>query len=221
MFEILQKGGWTMLPLGLCSFIALSVIIERLVWGPNRRRVLPENFLSEVQDLLSRRRFDELLGVCRGRDFAVARLITTAIQHMHKSRSELRQSLESAGRREAITLQRYLGILGTIAVISPLLGLLGTVFGMIQTFTVIQAQGVGNAAALAGGISEALITTATGLTIAIPCLVFHRFFTHRNRQLVIEMEGFALNVAEQLAGLSESDQISGPLSTAGQTAAEY
>lgn len=195
-----------MIPLGLCSFAALTVIIERLVWGPNRRRVLPAAFLAEIDDLLSRRRFEELLGVCRVRNSALARLITTAIQHMHKPRNELRQTLESAGRREAIRLQRFLGILGTIAVISPLLGLLGTVFGMIQTFTVIQSEGIGNAAALAGGISEALITTATGLTIAIPCLVFYRFFIHQSRRLIIEMEGFALTVAEQLSGLNHTEQ---------------
>ena len=206
MLEILQKGGWTMLPLALCSLVAMSVIVERLIWGPNRRRVLPQAFLAEIEDLLSRRRFEELLGVCRVRNSALARLITTAIQHRHKPRAELHQTLETAGRREAIQLQRFLGILGTIAVISPLLGLLGTVFGMIQTFTVIQSQGIGNAAALAGGISEALITTATGLTIAIPCLVFYRFFLHQSRRLIVEMEAFALRVSEQLVELAEPKQ---------------
>lgn len=216
MWQILEKGGWTMVPLALCSLAALAVVIERLLWGPSRSRVMPAAFLREIEELLSRRRFDELLGVCRSRTSPIARILTTAIQHRSKPRAELRQTLESAGRQEAMLLQRRLGVLGTIAVISPLLGLLGTVFGMIETFTVIQSDGIGNAAALAGGISEALITTATGLTIAIPCLVFYRFFIHQSRRLIIEMEGFAMSAAEQLSQLNlDQPAAAGPPENAG------
>jgi len=203
LWQVLVDGGWIMVPLAICSFAAAAVVIERLLWGPTQRRVMPDQFKNEITELLDKKRFEELLGVCRVRNSPLARLITTALQYMHKPRAVLRDHLEAAGRREAIMLQRYLGLLGTIAVITPLLGLLGTVFGMIETFGVIQSQGVGDAGALAGGISEALFTTAAGLTIAIPSLVFYRYFLHQTKRWIIEMESFALEVVEELSALNE------------------
>ena len=114
--------------------------------------------------------------------------------------------MEISGRKEAASLQRFTGILGTIAAVSPLLGLLGTVFGMISTFHTIAADGLGNAPLLAGGISEALITTATGLTIAIPSLVFFRYFRHQTAELVREMEEYSLEVAEKLNSITNPPQ---------------
>ncbi|MCB0359977.1 MAG: MotA/TolQ/ExbB proton channel family protein [Bdellovibrionales bacterium] len=198
VFEILLQGGWVMLPLVGCSLIALAIVVERLIWGPSVERVLPQRFRQNALELARRGRTDELLGLCRGQDSAPARLLQIALQSLNRSEASLRQSIEAAGRAEALHLQRFVGVLGTIASVAPLLGLLGTVFGMIETFRVIQLQGVGNAANLAGGISAALITTATGLTIAIPTLVFYRFFLHRARRSIAALEQFCIDIIELL-----------------------
>jgi len=198
LFQVLFKGGWVMLPLLLCSIIALGVILERIFWGPKKNNVLPERFIKEVKDLLSKGRYEQALGLCRAEGSSLSRIICAALKNVGRSREQILEATQSAGRREALVLQKNLGILGTIAAISPLLGLLGTVFGMINTFNVIQSQGVGNAQALAGGISEALITTAAGLTIAIPTLVFHRYFLHQSRQLVSDMEEITLHILDDI-----------------------
>ena len=198
MLELLSKGGWVMLPLIICSLAALTIIIERLIWGPTVERVLPARFRQDALELASSGRVEELAGLCRATNSAPARLLLAALSHADRSETSLRQAVEAAGKDEALKLQRFIGTLGTIAAISPLLGLLGTVFGMIETFRLIEADGVGNAAHLAGGISEALITTAAGMTIAIPTLVFHRFFLHRVRTSVAALERFSVDVVEQL-----------------------
>jgi biopolymer transport protein ExbB len=207
LFEILNKGGWVMYPLLACSLLAVAIILERFIWGPNRSRVIPDALLREVYSLIEGKRLQELVGVCRANTSPIARIILTALQYRKRPRSELLDLLEVAGRNEALRLQRPLGALGTIAAVSPLLGLLGTVLGMIKTFQVIELEGVGNAAALAGGISEALITTAAGLTIAIPTLVFHRFFAQKTKRLIIEMETISIQVLDRLAtSNSEEDK---------------
>jgi biopolymer transport protein ExbB len=199
LFEILYKGGWVMVPLVLCSLISLAVVIERLIWGPNRRRILPQKLVQEVIKLIDGDRLDELLGLCRASNTPLARIILVALQNISRPRLEVMEAVEIAGRNEAMNLQRYIGALGTIASISPLLGLLGTVFGMIKTFSVVQVQNMGNPQALAGGIAEALITTAAGLTIGIPSLVFYRYFLGKTRKLVVEMETLAVQVVSKLS----------------------
>lgn len=201
LFELVSSGGWVMIPLLLCSLIAITIIIERLFWGLRRSNVIPPLFVSQVRQLISTQKIDQLIGVCRAGNFPAARIIAVAVEHSDYPRQEILELIQSAGRQEAQKLQRLVSTLGTIAAISPLLGLLGTVLGMIKTFRVIQLQGLGNSEALAGGISEALLTTASGLTIAIPCLVFHRFFIHITRRLVADMETLSL---ETLQGLSRS-----------------
>ena len=198
LWTVIQKGGWTMIPLGLCSIIALAIVAHRIIWGPTRRRVFDAGLQNTITDLLNKSRFDELLGVCRSHSSPLARLTETALEKAHRPRPELLDALEITGKKEAIKLTRFLGTLGIIAAVSPLLGLLGTVSGMIETFSVINSEGVGDASALAGGISEALITTATGLTIAIPALVFYRYFSNRSKDLIVELESFAVKVAENL-----------------------
>jgi biopolymer transport protein ExbB len=199
LFGVLYKGGWVMVPLVLCSFISLAVVIERLIWGPNRRKILPQKLVQEVIKLIDGDRLDELLGLCRASNTPLARIILVALQNISRPRSEVMEAVEIAGRNEAMNLQRYIGALGTIASISPLLGLLGTVFGMIKTFAVVQSQNMGNPQALAGGIAEALITTAAGLTIGIPSLVFYRYFLGKTRKLVVEMESLAVQVVSKLS----------------------
>lgn len=199
LFEILYKGGWVMVPLVLCSIVSVAVVIERLIWGPNRGRILPKALVQEVVSLIDGNKLDELLGLCRASNTPLARIILVALQNINRPRTEVMEAVEIAGRHEALNLQRYIGALGTIASISPLLGLLGTVFGMIKTFSVVQVQNMGNPQALAGGIAEALITTAAGLTIGIPSLVFYRYFLAKTRKLVVEMESLAVQVVSRLS----------------------
>ncbi len=199
LLGILISGGWTMLPLALCSVAAVAIIIERLFWGLRREKVLPPELYNQISELLKLKRYDELLGICRVSSSSLARIAGAAIRNLGKPREIILTATEAAGRREALTLQKYLGALGTIATVAPLLGLLGTVSGMIKTFDVIQTTGVGQAQALAGGISEALISTAAGLTVAVPALFFYRYFVVKTKTLVSEMEGIALEVLDEVS----------------------
>lgn len=194
ILHLLGKGGWVMYPLLICSVIALTLVIERFIWGPRRSRVFPRQFQADLEAMLQEGRFEELLGMCRVSNNPAARLVLVALRNARLPRPQVVEALELAGKREASLLLRYVGVIGTIASISPLLGLLGTVSGMISTFSVMEVEGIGNAAALAGGISEALLTTATGLSIAIPCLIFSRYFHQRSNQLILEMEELSLRV---------------------------
>lgn len=195
---LFEKGGVVMYPLALASVCALAIIIERLLWGPSRQRAIPPRLLEDIRSLLAANRYEELVGRCRGEQSVLAKIMLVALSHSTRPRDEMVEAVEVAGRREAFQLQRYVGLLGTIAAVSPLLGLLGTVFGMIRTFSVIEAQGLGNAPALAGGIAEALITTAAGLTIAIPSLVFHRLFLSHTRRLILETEAISVELVSLL-----------------------
>ncbi len=209
LVDVLIRGGWVMVPLVLCSLVSLAIIIERLLWGPRRERVIPPEFVGEVRRLILAGRLEEAHGLCRATNLSVARVIDAAIRNVGKPRGQIVEAVELVGRREVVRLRRFLGILGTIVPISPLLGLLGTVSGMIHIFSVIQFEGVGNAAALAGGISEALITTVTGLGIAIITLVFYRFFLHQSQKALMDMEEVALNIVDELSQFEQSsNQIS-------------
>lgn len=187
-----------MIPLLGFSVVSLAVVIDRLLWGPNPRRVMPAALQDDAARLIQAGRLDELIGRCRGDKSPLARILLAALTHLDRPRQEIVESMEIVGKREAMSMQRRLGALGSIAAASPLMGLLGTVFGMIATFAAISQHGTGNPALLAGGISEALVSTATGLTVAIPSLLFHRFFLNRSRQLVVEMETTTLDLLEQI-----------------------
>ena len=198
LLKIINDGGWTMIPLAICSLIALTVVLERFFWGPRLSRTMPEDLQKEVSNLIEEGKFDEVLGLCRANTSPLARIIVSALRHAKKSRQELVEAVELTGREEAQRLQKGLPILSTIAAISPLLGLLGTVFGMIQTFAVISQHGVGNANLLSAGISAALISTATGLTIALPVVVFYRYFIYQTQKITLAMEGYALALLEKV-----------------------
>lgn len=202
-FQMLIKGGWVMLPLAACSLLAVAVIIERIVWGPKRARVIPERLEKEAYHLLSTGRYDELLGLCRADDSPLARILLAGLRNSARSRAEIIDAMQTVGKKEAFELQKRVGILGSIAAVGPLLGLLGTVFGMITTFRVISQHGTGNPALMAGGIAEALITTASGLTVAIPALLFYRYFLHQSRQLIVEMETIALSLVDEMKSEDE------------------
>lgn len=198
-FPIIAKGGPVMYPIILGSIIALAIIAERF-WVLTLRgsRIVPRALLAEVQDRLGRGEINEAITACKRDDSSLARILLAGLHYRGAGREVIRESLEDVGRREASELERYLALLGTITAVEPLLGLLGTVTGMIKMFGVIAAEGPGNPASLAGGIGEALITTAGGLTVAIPCYLFYRWFTSRAQKFVQEMEDHALVLLDQI-----------------------
>ncbi len=204
MYELVIAGGWLMLPIILCSVVAMAIIIERL-WSLRRQFVVPENLVAQVWQL---HRDGEITAghVSSIRDGSpLGRILSAGIINRQHSREIMKESIEEMGRQVVHELERYLNTLGTIASITPLLGLLGTVIGMIKVFSAITLVGVGDPGVLAGGISEALITTATGLSVAIPSLMFHRYFTGRVDRLVIAMEEEALKMVEVMQGERETE----------------
>jgi biopolymer transport protein ExbB len=193
MLEFIIKGGPVMVPLLLCSVISLSIIVERFL-SLRRTRILRYDVLQRIEELLRDRKIPEASTLCKRYPSSMTRVLLAAILNHDKSRQEIKEIIEDAGRQEVPVLERYLTILGTIASISVLLGLLGTVSGMIRTFNAIAALGYGHPEALAAGISEALVATATGLAIAIPTLVMYNYFTSKADSLVIEMEKNSLRM---------------------------
>ncbi|WP_440995422.1 MotA/TolQ/ExbB proton channel family protein [Arhodomonas sp. SL1] len=197
MWELIRAGGWLMLPIIGCSVLALAIVVERLR-ALRRYRVLPRHLVAEVWSRLKADTLDQ--EAIRGlrQHSPLGRVLAAGLVNRHLSREAMMEAIEDTGRHEAHNLERYLNTLGTIAAVSPLLGLLGTVIGMIDVFGTISAEGVGNAPALAGGISQALITTASGLVVAIPALMAYRYLRGRVDELIVEMEQQALRLVEAL-----------------------
>lgn len=197
MWLIIQKGGYLMYPIALCSVMALGIFLERL-WTYLRVQKGLRSLAHQVEPLVAKDRHDEAVSICHQSDSPLAKVFLAALRVAGRSREQIKAIVEETGRREAAPLQRFLGLLGTIATISPLLGLLGTVLGMIRAFNVIATQGMGTPATLGGGISEALITTAAGMTVAIPVILAHRYLSARLDQLSIEMEEYSLRLVDLL-----------------------
>ena len=197
MFEFLAKGGVLMIPLGVCSILALAIIIERAL-NLRPSRILPADLLQQARQLLAENQVGEAVILCRRQPSSIGRILLAAISNYDKEKEELKGIVEDAGRQEVPVLDRYLGVLGTIAAISPLLGITGTIFGMIRVFATISEKGVAHPSQLAGGIYEALITTAAGLVIAIPTLIFYNYFTTKSNRLILELEKQAFRVVEIL-----------------------
>ena len=197
MFDLIKAGGWLMVPILACSLAAATLIVERLL-ALRRARVLPEQLVA-----ILRRWVD--LGAVHLTDMDVlplgsplGRIVAAGLANRYRSRDILRERVEDVGRHVVHELERFLNALGTIAAISPLLGLLGTVTGMIKVFEVVAAQGNSNFSLLSIGIAEALVTTAAGLTVAIPSLLFYRYFQRRIDELVVDMEQETLELIDLL-----------------------
>ena len=195
MFEMVQAGGWLMVPIIMCSVISVAICVERF-WTLRPSQVAPRNLLAQVwswirNNQMDNRRLKEV------RDASpLGQILVAGLSNSRRGRDIMKESIEETAGHVIHEMERYLNTLGTIAVITPLLGLLGTVIGMIKVFSALQLEGTGNAAVLAGGISQALITTAAGLTVAIPSLFFYRFFVRRVDELVIEMEQEAIKLVD-------------------------
>ena len=197
MWEIVTAGGWLMLPIIACSIVAVAIVLERFV-TLREERVVPKGLVADVWRMASNRQLteDKVREVQQGSP--LGRVIAAGLLNRSQERDSMKSSIEEVGGHVAHELERYLNALGTIAAVTPLLGLLGTVVGMISVFTNITTVGVGNPAQLAGGISQALITTAGGLCVAIPSLMFHRYFRAKVDGLVVNMEKESLKLVDVL-----------------------
>jgi biopolymer transport protein ExbB len=186
-----------MVPILLCSVIAAAICVERF-WTLRTAQIAPRNLLAQVWDWIKNNDMDsrKLRELRLGSP--LGQILAAGITNHRRGREQMKEAIEEVANQVVHEMERYLNTLGTVAAIAPLLGLLGTVIGMIKVFTSIKLEGTGNAAVLAGGISEALITTAAGLTVAIPSLFFYRFFQRRVDELVISMEQEALKLVEVL-----------------------
>jgi biopolymer transport protein ExbB len=206
MLEIVQAGGWLMLPIIGCSIIAAAIILERL-WSLQPKRVLPVNLAMQVREWVSNDQLDPEHLQRLHQSSPLGQMLATGLWNRHSPREIIKESIEDVGRHAVHELERYLNALGTIAAISPLMGLLGTVIGMIKVFAAITASGVGNPGVLAGGISEALITTAAGLCVAIPALIAYRYLRARVDALVVQMEKETIKFLETVVAYQNATEV--------------
>jgi biopolymer transport protein ExbB len=195
MWEIVRAGGPLMWPIILCSVIALAIVVERL-WTLQTRRVIPPDRLQRVRQLVETDQVTDKVIEALERDSPLGRVLAAGLANRHRPAEVMMQRLEDAGRHVVHELERFLNALATIASIAPLLGLLGTVTGIIKAFNAINAGGMGDARMLSGGISEALLTTAAGLLVAIPALIAYRYLRGRVDRIVIDMEKSAIELVD-------------------------
>ena len=197
MFHTLAAGGWVIPFIMACSVIALAICIERH-FALNKQRVAPPHLLASVWQQLRVDGLDAQRLKSLRQGSPLGAILAAGLANRHQGREIMRESIREAAAHVIHRLERYLNALGTVAAISPLLGLLGTVTGMISVFTEITTHGTGNAPTLAGGISEALVTTAAGLAVAIPSLVMHRHYSARIESIVVDLEREAIKLVDAL-----------------------
>ena len=206
MQEIYQflfvKGGPVMYPIILGSVLALGLFLER-IWALRRERVIPQDFRDRVRALVRADKLSEAEVLCQENRSSLAVIIGTALKEADRSRSEIKEAVTDVGRREVTHLEKFVDFLGTLAAVEPLMGLLGTVTGLIGAFKRVEAMaakgGGVNPGDLAGGIWEALITTAAGLCVAIPTYLAYRYLLGRVSTLVVEMEEDSMEVVDLIA----------------------
>jgi biopolymer transport protein ExbB len=188
LFEIIYKGGFMMIPIAICSVLAVAAFIERY-WALRKININSRTFMLQVKNLVYRKKVEEAIILCKETPGPVAAITLAAMLKREKPREEMKEAIESAGKTAVYKLEKNLGVLGNVAAIAPMFGFLGTVTGMITAFMQIQVRG-GNvdASVLAGGIWEALITTAAGLIVGIPALMAHNFIVSKVEHHVFEMQ---------------------------------
>ena len=186
-----------MYPILLCSITALAIFIERL-WNLRQAQVIPRDLVSNVEDLVRREKIHEAAMLCQNNRSSLAQIFLVGIKNFGRTREVIKEHLEEVGRQEVASLERFVEGLGTIAGISTLLGLLGTISGMIKIFSEISNQAVVNPGSLAGGISEALVTTYAGLSVAIPTIVMYKYLQSKSNALILEMERRSIRLVDLL-----------------------
>jgi len=197
LVDLFRQGGWIMWPLLACSLAALAIIIDRMV-NLRGTRFMPPVVTTRIETLVESRAIARAMDVCREAPGVFPNIILAALDAYHFGRAATREAIEAAGRKEIPRVSRYLAALSTIASVAPLLGLLGTVLGMIQVFKVVADQGLGQASSLSGGIAVALITTAFGLMVAIPSLVMYNVFSKRAEGIILDIESRILAISNRL-----------------------
>jgi len=221
LFPLVEKGGWVMLPIIGLSILAVAIFLERVwVLMVRSNRIISRPLVNNVSSLLERGEREEAVVPCRKNNSMIARVIFTGLSMPEASRADIREAMEEEGRRESRELDRYLGILAAIAGVSPLLGLLGTVLGMIDVFQGISQEHIGQYEHLAGGIYKALYTTAAGLSVAIPTYLIYRGFAGLADKKVREMEDTAVDVLRHLNRYGETRNQNGDKDKAGSGYAE-
>jgi biopolymer transport protein ExbB len=197
VLELVKAGGWPMIPLLLLSAVALAIIVERF-WTLRRKAVLPPGLGAEVRAWAARGKLDPAHIDSLRRTSPLGSLLAAALDVRNRPRDQVRERIEDIGRHLVHRMERFLNTLGTIAAAGPLLGLLGTVIGMIQMFLGILDHGVGDVNQLAGGIGKALVCTAAGMVVAVPALMFHRYFRGRIAEYIVAMEHEAIQLLDTL-----------------------
>jgi biopolymer transport protein ExbB len=204
MWEIVKAGGPFMVPIILCSIIAAGILFERL-WTLQRKRVLPQELIKRVTELTDRNQVTPKVIEALEKNSPLGRVLAAALANRDRGREIMMERVEDTGRHVIHELERFLNSLGTIASIAPLLGLLGTVTGIIRAFNAVMLGGMGDPRLLAGGISEALITTAGGLAVAIPSYIAYRYLRGKVEGIVIDMEKIAVKFADSLGATPQAE----------------
>ena len=208
MWEIVKAGGPFMVPIIICSIAAVGILLERL-WTLQRKRVLPEELIKRVNDMVDRNQVTPKVIEALEKNSPLGRVLAAALSNRDRGRQIMMERVEDTGRHVVHELERFLNSLGTIASISPLLGLLGTVAGIIRAFNAVMLGGMGDPRMLAGGISEALVTTAGGLAVAIPSFIAYRYLRGKVERIVIDMEKIAVKFADNLGATPTADDADG------------
>ncbi len=201
--EVLAQGGWPMVPLAACSVVAATIIIERAV-ALRRGAVVDRRITGLVDDYAGESSATGAIATCRAVDKPLSRLIEQVLLTRHAKHAQLIQTMHAAGRRQVEQLERGLTVLEIIAGVSPLLGLLGTVLGMVRVFNTVTSEGIGNPQVLSSGISQALMTTVAGLCIAIPSLACFSWFSKRVEAFAAEMQDIATRLIGKIAEASQT-----------------
>lgn len=208
IWALIRRGGLVMYPIILCSILALAVVFERLV-NLRRKRVIHQDFISGIRRFWMRRDVEQALQLCKAHDISISRILRAGLLRHRISLADMERAIEAAGQHEVSLLTSNLRSLGVVANLAPMLGLLGTVIGMIKAFTVISQSGTGNPGLVANGISEALLTTAAGLIVGIPALAAYHYFRAKIDRYVYEMEHISLEILE---GVSREHRFDGEAS---------
>ncbi len=197
VIEFIRKGGIFMYPILLCSIVGLAIFLQK-IWMLRVKRIIPEQFLDTLYGFLSQGKISEAIVLSRTNGSSTARIALTALENSNKSKEELKEEIEAAGRKEAQELGRYIEGLGAISNASTLLGLLGTISGMIKIFKVISEQTIVNPPSIAAGISEALYTTAFGLLVAIPAFIAYKYTSGKADGIISDMEDEGKRIMEEV-----------------------
>lgn len=205
MLELFERGGIMMYPLTLASLIAVAFIIERAV-SLRKRKILVPEIISIVSNFSSLKDIDLARTICDKYDGPLSNVIKLGLHNYTLSKADIKEILQDQGRQEIRKLERGLGVLETIASIAPLMGLLGTVLGMVEVFEVIKNQGIGQTAALSGGISQALLTTVAGLFIGIPVLIAYNYFTNKSESLVLDIEKHTNDLINKIVKINSNTE---------------